>query len=213
MSTSNPEIGRSILVNGANVNYHDYGQGAPLFLIHGSGPGVSAWANWRLVLPKFGETRRAIAPDMFGFGFTDRPQGMTYNLDVWVDQVIALMDALKIEKTDLVGNSFGGAIALAVAIRHPDRVRRLILMGSVGVHFPLTKGLDAAWGYTPSIENMRALLDVFAFDRTLVTMNWPSCGMRPAFVRASKNPSRPCSRLRVRMGSKLCPAKKRTSKH
>jgi 2-hydroxymuconate-semialdehyde hydrolase len=58
---------------------------------------------------------------------------------------------------------------LALAIAHPTRVRRLVLMGSVGVPFEITPGLEAAWGYTPSLENMRRLLDVFAYDRSRVT--------------------------------------------
>ena len=61
-----------------------------------------------------------------------------------------------------------GALALALAIRHPQRVRRLVLMGSVGVPFPITKGLDDVWGYTPSIDAMRGLLDYFAYSRALV---------------------------------------------
>ena len=68
-----------------------------------------------------------------------------------------------------MGNSFGGALALALAIRHPERVNKLVLMGSVGVPFTLTDGLDKAWGYEPSLENMKALLDVFAYSRALVT--------------------------------------------
>ena len=67
-----------------------------------------------------------------------------------------MLDALDIEQADLVGNSFGGAFALALAIRHPQRVRRLVLMGSVGVPFPITPGLDDVWGYQPSLANMRA---------------------------------------------------------
>jgi 2-hydroxymuconate-semialdehyde hydrolase len=86
-----------------------------------------------------------------------------------VAQAIGLLDALQIKFADLVGNSFGGGLALALAIRHPTRVRRLVLMGSAGVSFPLTPGLDAVWGYQPSIANMRKLLDIFAFDRTLMS--------------------------------------------
>ena len=167
--TANPEIGQSIVANGIRTNYHNVGSGHPALLIHGSGPGVSGWANWRMTIPVLSQVSRVIVPDMVGFGFTDRPADVQYNLDNWVAQVIGLLDALKIEQTDLVGNSFGGALALALAIRHPQRVRRLVLMGSAGVHFELTDGLDLAWGYTPSIANMRKLLDVFAYDRNLVT--------------------------------------------
>ena len=165
---SNPEIAGSVIAAGIRTNVHDIGSGPPVLLIHGSGPGVSAWANWRLVMPELAQQARVIAPDMVGFGFTDRPVGQQYNMDVWVAQAVGVLDALGIEKADLVGNSFGGALALALTIRHPQRVRRLVLMGSVGVPFPITKGLDDVWGYEPSFENMRRIMDVFAYDRSLV---------------------------------------------
>jgi 2-hydroxymuconate-semialdehyde hydrolase len=166
---SNPEIAQSVIAAGIRTNVHDVGSGSPAMLIHGSGPGVSAWANWRLLMPELAKQARVIAPDMAGFGYTDRPLHPHYDMDTWVAQAVGVLDALEIEKTDLVGNSFGGALALALTIRHPQRVRRLVLMGSVGVSFPITHGLELAWGYTPSLANMRALLDVFAYDRGLVT--------------------------------------------
>lgn len=167
---SNPEIGQSITAAGIRTNYHDSGgAGAPVLLIHGSGPGVSAWANWRLVMPALAQQARVIAPDMVGFGYSERPEGFVYNMDAWVRQAVGLLDALGIERTDLVGNSFGGGLSLALAIAHPERVRRLVLMGSAGVSFPLTEGLDAVWGYTPSVENMRAIMDYFAFDQGLMS--------------------------------------------
>jgi pimeloyl-ACP methyl ester carboxylesterase len=89
-------------------------------------------------------------------------------MDEWVHHAIGFMDAIGLEQTDLVGNSFGGGLALALAIRHPSRVRRLVLMGSVGVPFEITPGLDAVWGYTPSFDNMRTIMDLFAYDRSLV---------------------------------------------
>ena len=164
----NPEIARSVQAAGITTNYHDVGEGFPALFIHGSGPGVSAWANWRLVMPALSERLRVIAPDMAGFGFSERPAGIQYDLDTWVAQAIGLLDALGLEQADVVGNSFGGALALAMAIRHPQRVRRLVLMGSVGVPFDITEGLDAVWGYTPSFENMRRIMDYFAWDRSLV---------------------------------------------
>lgn len=164
----NPEIARSVQAAGITTNYHDVGDGFPALFIHGSGPGVSAWANWRLVMPALSERLRVIAPDMAGFGFSERPAGIRYDLDTWVAQAIGLLDALGLEQADVVGNSFGGALALAMAIRHPQRVRRLVLMGSVGVPFDITEGLDAVWGYTPSFENMRRIMDYFAWDRSLV---------------------------------------------
>ena len=105
---------------------------------------------------------------MLGFGYTERPEGVSYKLDTWVDHAIGFMDALKLEQVDLVGNSFGGALSLAIAARHPQRVRRLVLMGSAGVDFELTRPLDEVWGYTPSFENMRRMMDMFAYDKSLV---------------------------------------------
>jgi 2-hydroxymuconate-semialdehyde hydrolase len=163
-----PEIGRRIDAGGLATNYHDVGSGRPVLFIHGSGPGVSAWANWRLAVPVLARGRRVVAPDMAGFGFTERKPATTYSMDLWVGQAIGLLDALGIERADLVGNSFGGAVSLALAIRHPERVRRLVLMGSVGVEFELTPALDEIWGYTPSFENMRQMMNYFAFDRGLV---------------------------------------------
>ncbi|MFA7558482.1 MAG: alpha/beta fold hydrolase, partial [Hydrogenophaga sp.] len=169
----NPEIARSVRTGAFNTNVHDLGSAKPgqppVLFIHGSGPGVSAWANWRLAMPVIAKDRRVIAPDMVGFGYSDRPAGITYNMDTWVQQALDLLDAIGVEQADVVGNSFGGALSLALAVRAPQRVRRLVLMGSVGVPFPITPGLDAVWGYEPSLDNMKRIMDVFAHDRSLVT--------------------------------------------
>lgn len=163
------EISKSINTGGFMTNFHDYGTGLPVLLIHGSGPGVSAWANWRLVIPKLAETRRVIAPDMVGFGYTDRPEGIKYNMEVWVKQTIDFLDALGIEQTDIVGNSFGGGLALTLAVRYPERFRKVVLMGAMGLEFPITKGLDAVWGYEPSVENMKGMLDLFVYNKAIAT--------------------------------------------
>ncbi|MCK2148067.1 alpha/beta fold hydrolase [Marinobacter alexandrii] len=169
-NVESPEIGHEIAAAGYRTNVHDHGEGGvPAMMIHGSGPGVTAWANWRLVIPELAKNRRVVAPDMLGFGYTERPEDNTYNRERWVAHAIGVMDALDLQQVDLVGNSFGGGLALALAIEYPERVRRLVLMGSVGVSFPITEGLDEVWGYEPSLENMRRLMDVFAFNKGLLT--------------------------------------------
>ncbi|MEL0082571.1 MAG: alpha/beta hydrolase [Gammaproteobacteria bacterium] len=167
--SDNPEIGQSIVAGGITTNYHDLGEGDPTVLIHGSGPGVTGFANWAKSLPVLSEKMRVIAPDMLGFGYTETPDGTEYTLENWVKHLVGLLDALNIEKANLVGNSFGGALTLAMAIAHPERVNRIVLMGAAGVHFELTEGLDFTWGYTPSIENMKKMLDLFAYSRDLVS--------------------------------------------
>lgn len=167
--SGNPEIGLSIVANGLATNYHDVGSGDTVLMIHGSGPGVTAFANWRLSMPVLAKNFRVIAPDMAGFGYTERPPGAKYTMQNWVSHALGLLDALKIERAHVVGNSFGGGLALAMAIRAPERVNRMVLMGAAGTSFKLTQGLDDVWGYTPSFENMRKIMDIFAFDRNLVS--------------------------------------------
>lgn len=170
---TNPEIATKVSTGAFQTNCHDLGTSSagqpPVLLVHGSGPGVSAWANWRLVMPELAGSRRVLAPDMVGFGYTDRPAGIAYTMDTWVQQALDLLNTLDVPQVDVVGNSFGGALSLALAIRAPQRVRRLVLMGSVGVPFTLTPGLDAVWGYEPSLATMKSLLDIFAHNRALVT--------------------------------------------
>jgi len=167
-SQHNPEIGRSVQTGSIMTNYHDVGSGEPVLLLHGSGPGVSAWANWRLSIQSLQSDFRLLAPDLAGFGFSQTPADIVYSRNLWLEQIVAFLDATGVDKVNVIGNSFGGSMALALAIHHPQRVNRLILMGSVGVPFELTPGLDAVWGYEPSEDNMRAIMQVFAYDQALV---------------------------------------------
>ena len=166
---ANAEIGLSVDVDGIATNYHRAGEGPVVLLVHGSGPGVSAWANWRLTLPALAERFTVVAPAVVGFGFTDRPPGFDYSLDSWRRHLLGFADALGLGTFSLVGNSFGGGLALSLAVHEPERVERLVLMGACGVSFPITEGLDRVWGYEPSLETMRGLLDVFAWDPAFAT--------------------------------------------
>lgn len=168
---TSPEIGRTIDVDGLATNVHILGDPATqpaVLLIHGSGPGVTAYANWRLTMPALGEHFAVVAPDVLGFGFTERPDGVRYDLPTWTAHAVGVLDALGIDRAHVVGNSFGGALALSLAINHPQRVQRLVLMGAAGGPMRLSEGLDRVWGYEPSIEAMQSLLELFAYDPGLV---------------------------------------------
>lgn len=164
-----PEIGRRVDAAGISTNYLESGDGPVVVLVHGSGPGVSAYANWRLTTPGLSDRFRVLCPDMVGFGFSERPEGVDYSMDTWLDQLVGFLDALDIDQASVVGNSFGGGLAVRLAATRPERVDRLVLMGAVGVEFPITRGLDDVWGYEPSVERMRELLDIFAFNSELAT--------------------------------------------
>jgi 2-hydroxymuconate-semialdehyde hydrolase len=96
------------------------------------------------VIPELAKERRVIAPDMVGLRLHRSARRRQLHMDTWVRRRSVCSMRWASSKADLVGNSFGGALALALAIRHPQRVRRLVLMGSVGVPFPITPGLDAS---------------------------------------------------------------------
>lgn len=160
------ENGLFIEAGGINTHYHEAGEGEPVILIHGSGPGVSAWANWRLVFPILSEHFKLYAPDVVGFGYTERPENITYSVDIFVNHMIAFIETMNLDKVSIIGNSMGGALALRIAKQRPELVNKLILMGSAGTSFPITKELDQVWGYTPSFENMKALIKTFSYDQT-----------------------------------------------
>ncbi|WP_458415312.1 alpha/beta fold hydrolase [Schinkia sp. CFF1] len=161
------EEGKFLDVKGVNTHYHEDGQGEAILLIHGSGPGVSAWANWRLLFPILSQHYHLYAPDVVGFGYTDRPIGIQYGIDVWSDHMIDFLETVGEKKINIIGNSFGGAIALHMAKKRPDLINKLILMGSVGIDHPIADGLDKVWGYEPSLENMKNLIKIFAYDQSM----------------------------------------------
>lgn len=169
MSHSDPEIGKSVMAAGLKTNYLEAGEGEPVILIHGSGPGVTAYANWRLSIPVLAQKYRVLAPDIAGFGYTERKADQVYTLDFWVRHLVDWMDAVGVQKAKFVGNSFGGALTLALTARHPERVERFVLMGAAGVNFEMTPGLEAVWGYEPSVENMREIVKSFAYDTDFIT--------------------------------------------
>lgn len=141
----------------------------PVLLLHGSGPGVTAAANWRPVIPVLSADRRVIAPDQLGFGGTATGEQRTYGRGAWTGHALALLDTLGVSTVDIIGNSMGGAIALSLAATRPTAVRRIVLMGSMGVAMALPPGLDTVWGYTPGMEQMRQVIGLFAHDPGLIT--------------------------------------------
>jgi len=163
-ASATPEIGKFVHAGGVNTNYHEAGSGSPVVLIHGSGPGASAWANWRFALPYLAEHLHVFAYDQIGFGYTELPQQHSYSLQSWTRHLLDFLHAVGMQRAHLVGNSMGAAVALATAVLHPEMVDRLVLMGPTGVRFPITEGLNDVWGYEPSVAAMKRLIGVFTYD-------------------------------------------------
>lgn len=162
-------IGKTLMAADHKTNYHEKGSGDPLFLLHGSGPGVSGWTNWSTTIDRFADKWRVIVPDIAGFGYTEFKEDSKYNIKLWVHHLIGIMDALEIEKASFVGNSFGGAVAIGLALFAPERVDKLILLGTPAGEFVQTPGLRGAHLYEPSMENMRELMKNFPYDPATIT--------------------------------------------
>lgn len=128
---------------GERTHYHDVGTGPVVLFIHGSGIGVSAAANWWQNIPAL-TGFRSVAFDLIGFGSTQPAADEEWGMRAWIDQVLRVLDALKIERAFLVGNSLGGRIALHFCIEHPERTLGLITMGAVGINPPRPQGTPSA---------------------------------------------------------------------
>lgn len=110
------------------VAHVDAGAGDPVVLLHG----IPTWSFlWREVIPLLADTRRVIAPDFLGHGFSDRRDRFDRSLAAQTEMVCALLDALGIDRADIVGHDTGGGVALIMAVKHPERLRRLILANVV----------------------------------------------------------------------------------
>ncbi len=119
---------------GVRVHYHTWGEGPAVLFLHGSGPGASGWSNFADNARYLAERGlRAIVPDLPGYGLSDKPEHTAYEFPFLAESVMALMDALAIELFAVVGNSMGGALSIYLALEHPGRVERLLLMAPGGL--------------------------------------------------------------------------------
>ena len=110
------------------VHVERAGSGEAVVLIHGFG---GSSRSWRRVIPSLAEDHRVVAPDLNGFGWTERPrEPEAYTLDGQARLVLAVMDTLGLDRAHLVGHSYGGGLALWIAAHHPERLRSLVLVDS-----------------------------------------------------------------------------------
>ncbi len=129
-----PEGSWADIGQGHRIHFHERGAGAPVIFCHGSGPGASGLSNFSGSLDALAEAGlRALAPDLLGYGHSSKPTDVGYTLATHADAMVRFADALDLSRFSLVGNSLGGAIALQIALDHPDRVDRLVLMAPGGL--------------------------------------------------------------------------------
>jgi 2-hydroxy-6-oxo-6-(2'-aminophenyl)hexa-2,4-dienoate hydrolase len=152
---------RFVTAGKIRTHYIEAGSGEPVVLVHGGGPGADGYGNWFSCLPMFAEDFRAIAVDMLGFGKTEKPdpESFTYSQDARTDHMIAFIEALGAKPVSLVGNSMGGITSLGVAMKRPELVRKLVLMGPAGLKpAGIPAALKPLMGYDGTAEGMRAVI-------------------------------------------------------
>jgi len=160
---------QTIIAADHRTNVHRAGAGQPVALLHGSGAGVSAWANFSQVIGPLSQHFDVIAPDIAGFGQTELKAETQYNIMLWVSHFVGILDALDIEKISVVGNSFGGALGLMTVINHPDRIDRLVLLGTPCGRFPMTDGLRAQLEFDGTLDGMRKAVSYFPYDDSFIS--------------------------------------------
>lgn len=165
---------KSISTDPWDFAYYEAGEGRPLILLHGSGPGATGWSNFRGNIGAFAENFRTIAVDMPGWG---RSSAVKAEDRDHVEGLRVFLDAMGIDEAALVGNSMGGGTALRFVGKYPERVSHLIPMGAGGPGVPLFNPAGLSEGIRvlqatykdPSPENFKQLVSIMAFDPKFAT--------------------------------------------
>jgi len=175
-----PEGKYAEVAGGITMHYHDAGSGerGVVLFMHGSGPGASGWSNFKGNYPVLAEHGyRTIIPDTIGYGYSTKPEDGTYSLSDVATQYKSLLDAIGVERAAVVGNSQGGAIAIAMALDYPETVEKLVLMApgaleprETYMQMPGIKAmLRVLYKEGVSRETMRKVFTLQLHDESLIT--------------------------------------------
>jgi pimeloyl-ACP methyl ester carboxylesterase len=145
---------------GYRTHYVTAGSGEPVILIHGGGAGADGLGNWHQCIPLYAADFRVYAYDMVGFGKSDAPDVNTFAYDKHsrTEQAIALIEALGVGSVNIIGNSMGAAVALGVAMRRPDLLRKIVLMSSAGLNRKVPPAIAAGATYKVTLESIRNVI-------------------------------------------------------
>jgi pimeloyl-ACP methyl ester carboxylesterase len=154
------------------LRYHNVGTGRAILFLHGSGPGVTGWRNFRGVLPAFAEQFRCLILEFPGFGVSDDIGG--HPMITAQQTVQPFLDALGIDRVDIIGNSMGGGVGINFAIDSPDRIGKLVTIGGIGTNVfspGPSEGIRLLQEFTedPTRGRLVAWLHSMVYDPTVVT--------------------------------------------
>jgi pimeloyl-ACP methyl ester carboxylesterase len=140
--------GRYVEVGGTKMHLADLGAGPPVLLLHGWG---RSYASWAPVAPALATRRRVLAPDLPGFGYSERPNPPAQRYTEVARLLVEFLDQEGIERASVVGNSYGAAVAMRMALNWPDRVDIMMLLAPLGYRTRLSRNVRAVgkrslWG-------------------------------------------------------------------
>ncbi|MEU3880336.1 alpha/beta fold hydrolase [Streptomyces californicus] len=154
-------------IGGRNIFAAETGDGPPVLLLHGGGPGASGVSNYARNITELAKEYRVIVPDLPGYGRSTKGVDGSDPFGHLAEGIRGLLDGLGLEKAHLVGNSYGGACALRLALDTPNRVDRMVLMGPGGIgttrSLP-TPGLNSLLNYYTGDGPSRRKLEKFIRD-------------------------------------------------
>jgi pimeloyl-ACP methyl ester carboxylesterase len=154
------------------LRYYDEGSGQTLLFLHGSGPGVTGWRNFRGVLPTFAEHFRCLILEFPGFGVSDDFGGHPM-IDAQ-GAVVPFLDAIGVDKVDVIGNSMGGGVGINFAIGSPDRIGKLVTIGGIGTNIfspGPSEGIRLLQEFTedPTRQRLVDWLNSMVYNQDIVT--------------------------------------------
>jgi pimeloyl-ACP methyl ester carboxylesterase len=170
-------ISNFIDVKGIRTHFVQAGSGEPVVLVHGAGPGASAWSGWREAIPALAQYHHVIALDTIGFGLTDKPTNINYTDQASVNHLAGFIDALCLDRVSLIGNSRGAYIAAKYLVDHPTRVRKLLMVSSgsianaMGIERSAAQsgGMNTLEAFDGTPEAMRRWMEVIVHDHSKIT--------------------------------------------
>ena len=167
------------LRSGVRLHYHEAGDPAAdtVLLLHGGGPGASAWSNFGRTLGVLAERVHVLAVDQLCFGQSSKPTDLDKQFfAASADTLAELLDQLGIARAHCVGNSLGGGTSVRLALDHPDKAGRLVLMAPGGLGLNVfapdpTEGTKKlfAFGAGPSKEKLADFLRTLVYDQSMIT--------------------------------------------
>ena len=160
---------RDITVEGHRVHLWEGGEGFPILMLHGSGPGAGTIGNWRLVLEPLAARYRIVATDLIGFGASGRKEQEPYfDLPLWRRQAQAVLDLLPAGEVGVIGHSLSASLALGLAMDNP-RVTRVMTTGAMGAPARANRETEICWRFPETREELREAAEILVHDPSVIT--------------------------------------------